>query len=859
MTWHKVVSSSKFFAILLVLAVALLMFIGSVSYKQVIQLGESADWVSQSLEVDMEIDQLFSYYHRMQSTEFKNLLLRDTMGISSYEVYKPQVHLSHKKLKELTQNNPVQQKTLQRVMFWQDSLYQALGTMSSIPFQKTTYSESDQKKIAKVSEVLTQLNLLKNQMQQEMQLQLAKRKENYKSQIFFTPLMTLLLGMFALVIFVISYLQINSQRKKTARTEKFLQNVLGSTENIISYFLPIYESSGEINDFSIAFTNEKIEQVLGKKPNGIVHGKMTDLIPDNFKNGIFEELVAVLKDKKPRKFEKPFKFNGSTFWFKTTAVEMENGVLTTSIDTTLERQHTQNLKVLNQQLETQNNHLEETQAFLNSILESTSNTVSHLSTERDAHGQIKDFKYLFANKEIENLTGIPVAEIVGKSISQIFPVIKENGLYDLMVKCADQRSMETHEAPYTFQDRQTWIHTTINKLNNGLTLTSHNSTQIVEAKQRLQELNEQLSVQNSILNDAEEVAKIGSYRWNIKTMQATMSDNFYRLLDCEPGEFLPSPENYRPFVHPKDIGEYEKTFKIALEEKLTNSFTYRIVTKTGKVKHLQNSGHYLHNEFIGVVKDISTELRNEQKLKDKNLELKRSNKELESFSRVASHDLQEPLRKIQLFISRLTDRDDSSFSRQEEEYLKKISSSANRMQTLIKYLLSYSRLNTTKKDYDKVNLNLVMEKVQEDLEAPIKETGAQIIIGELPQVKGISFQIEQLFSNLISNSVKYHSTQHRPKIVINSTKLERSEIKDKFRKKAKHYFCISIQDNGIGFAQEDANKIFELFQRLHNKNQYSGTGIGLAICKKIIEKHKGHIVAKSEPNKGATFYIYLPA
>ena len=138
MTWHKVVSSTKFFAILLVLAVALLMFIGSVSYKQVIRLGESADWVSQSLKVDMEIDQLFSYYHQMQSVEFKNLLLRDTLGISSYEVYKPQVLLSHKKLKELTHNNPVQQKTLLRVMYWQDSLYQALGTMSSIPFQKTT-------------------------------------------------------------------------------------------------------------------------------------------------------------------------------------------------------------------------------------------------------------------------------------------------------------------------------------------------------------------------------------------------------------------------------------------------------------------------------------------------------------------------------------------------------------------------------------------------------------------------------------------------------------------------------------------------------------------------------------------------
>ena len=855
---RKITSSPKVLAVSLILAIALLMFLGSISYKQIVQLGQSADMVSHTLEVDMEINQLFSYYAQMQSTELKNLLSQDTLGISSFENYKPEVQKSFLKLRKLTQDNAVHQKILLSVQSWQDSLYNSLKIIANIPLQKTNYPSSDREKITKVSRYITQLNLLRNQMYQEKQIQLAKHKEEYRSQILFTPLMTLLLGMFALFIFIISFLQINSQRKKTVTAEKFLQNILSSTDNIISYFLPIYNTSGKIKDFTIVFSNDKIEAVLGQKSDQIEQRKMSELIPVNFKNGIFDELSKVITDGQTRKFEKHFQYNGYEFWFKTTAVKMEDGVLTTSIDTTSEREFTRNLKDLNQQLENQNHNLTETKSFLNNIIESTSNTVSHLITERDSYGKIIDFKYVFTNTESENLTGKQVDEVIGKSISKIYPFVHETGLYALMVKCANNGTIETHEAEFPLKEKRVWVHTTINKLNDGITLTSYDNTQEINTKQRLLELNEQLTVQNSILNDAEAVAKIGSYRWNIETQEATMSDNFFRLLDCEPNEFKPTPENYRPFVHPKDLMVYDEKLNLALEKKIITNFTYRIRTKKGKVKHLQNTGHFLKTEFIGVVKDITKELKNEQKLKDKNLELKRTNSELESFNRVASHDLQEPLRKIQMFISRIMDSNSSNFTEQQAQYIDKVKSSANRMQTLIKYLLSYSRLSKKKKDFLQVDLNLVMEKVQEDLEAPIREFGVEFVLGDLPEVRGVPFQLEQLFNNLISNSIKYHSILDTPKIEIACKKMQRTSITDDFHKKAKEYYCISIKDNGIGFEQANAHKIFELFQRLHQKNEYSGTGIGLAICKKIVEKHKGHIVAYGQVDKGATFFIYLP-
>ncbi|HCO82022.1 MAG TPA: hypothetical protein DIT95_00620, partial [Arenibacter sp.] len=139
---------------------------------------------------------------------------------------------------------------------------------------------------------------------------------------------------------------------------------------------------------------------------------------------------------------------------------------------------------------------------------------------------------------------------------------------------------------------------------------------------------------------------------------------------------------------------------------------------------------------------------------------------MESFTRIASHDLQEPLRKIQMFISRIIDSDSSYFTEQQTQYISKVQSSANRMQNLIKYLLSYSRLRKKKKDLVHVDLNLVLEKVQEDLEAPIRESGVEFVIADLPEVRGVPFQLEQLFNNLISNSIKYHSILDTPKIEI---------------------------------------------------------------------------------------------
>jgi PAS domain S-box-containing protein len=239
-------------------------------------------------------------------------------------------------------------------------------------------------------------------------------------------------------------------------------------------------------------------------------------------------------------------------------------------------------------------------------------------------------------------------------------------------------------------------------------------------------------------------------------------------------------------------------------------------------------------------------------LEEKNAELERKNKELESFNYIASHDLQEPLRKIQLFHSRIYERDKEKLSEMSLEYFASISNAADRMQRLIEALLSYSTTNFKGMAFEKVDLNEILADVLTDLEETIASRNARITVAGLPKASVIAFQFRQLLSNLISNGIKYSQKGVPPEINITCEEVQPDETK------AKKYWKISVKDNGIGFEQKYEHKIFELFQRLHGKTDFAGTGIGLAICKKIIENHKGFIKVASEVGAGSVFSVFLP-
>ncbi|GFD91830.1 histidine kinase [Alteromonas sp. KUL156] len=239
-------------------------------------------------------------------------------------------------------------------------------------------------------------------------------------------------------------------------------------------------------------------------------------------------------------------------------------------------------------------------------------------------------------------------------------------------------------------------------------------------------------------------------------------------------------------------------------------------------------------------------------------ELARSNRELEDFAFVASHDLQEPLRKIRAFGNRLESGYNDVFDERGKDYLARMLNAAERMSMLISDLLAFSRVSTRGKEFGDVNLANVIKSVMSDLEIAIDEKSAQIDVSDMPVVRGDKSQLEQLFLNLLSNALKFQSDGVTPIVSITATDATSEDVKDILISDEHDWIKITVTDNGIGFEQSFAEKIFAPFQRLHGRSEYKGTGIGLAVCRRIVERHNGQISATSKLGEGATFSIIIP-
>lgn len=278
--------------------------------------------------------------------------------------------------------------------------------------------------------------------------------------------------------------------------------------------------------------------------------------------------------------------------------------------------------------------------------------------------------------------------------------------------------------------------------------------------------------------------------------------------------------------------------------------------------------HDEKNEVIGfskVTHDLTEKKNADDKLRmnaaqleEKNVDLERMNKELQAFAYISSHDLQEPLRKIQTFASRILETESKNLSEKGEYYFSRMQNAALRMQVLINDLLTYSRTNSTDRKFQITDLNIIVDEVKADFNEELKQQHATIETYGLCEVPIIPFQFRQLIQNLVSNSLKFSNPAHELRIKISSEIANGGAFKNSMLLINTNYCHIVFSDNGIGFEEEFNEKIFGLFQRLHGREEYEGTGIGLAIVKKIVENHEGIITANGELNKGARFDIFLP-
>lgn len=391
-----------------------------------------------------------------------------------------------------------------------------------------------------------------------------------------------------------------------------------------------------------------------------------------------------------------------------------------------------------------------------------------------------------------------------------------------------------------------------------------------EATKKVEETEERLRI-------AIESAELGTWTINLKTQEAFLSDRLKTLYGFE-GDTVDIMSGFNS-IHEKDRERVFATMMAATQPEAGGIYQdeYAIRNQiTGKIYEIRAAAKVVFDgdgnaEFlVGTIQDITdqkmAELELEARVEERtealrraNVRLQQSNQNLQQFAYVSSHDLQEPLRKILIFSGMLRDSQLIPTDSREHQHAEKISASAQRMQRLIRDLLDYSRADIKEQLFEPVNLNKVLRNILQDFELLIIQKDAEMQVGELPMVKSIPLQMNQLLYNLIGNALKFTKKGRKPVITISSSYPNKSELRQHENINPSWTYClIKVSDNGIGFDPAFSDKIFTVFQRLHNRDEYEGTGIGLALCKKIAENHGGELTVESEEDKGATFSILLP-
>ncbi len=509
--------------------------------------------------------------------------------------------------------------------------------------------------------------------------------------------------------------------------------------------------------------------------------------------------------------------------------------------------------------------VEKSLAFLNDILQRSDNLIFFLVPVREEN-KIIDFKIDFLTENIESFTSQKSDRLIDQNLKSIYPNIYDDGIFEILTACFSKNDFAiSFDRIFNFCGNKVWFQCQAKRYLEGITVSCKDISKLKITEQKLRDSNKQLEFQNTILNEAEMISKSASFRWNISTDTWIISENIKNLFYSDIFQSL--QDDFTLF----DLMIQEDAARIKLEidnskyddELSTQYFT---VDSGSSIKHYSLTGNFVPvsdgQMLLGVVKDITSILLNEKKLLNKNEELIRSNAELDSFNHIASHDLQEPLRKIRMFISRVKDLDNDALSEKAKTFLNKIESSSERMQELIRHLLTYSRIGKVGITFEEVHLQEIIDTISQELSDPSSEKHTIIQHTPLPSIFGVSYLIHQLFFNIISNAIKYKHPE-RPLILEISSKRKFAntyghETPEAALTETDEFVEVSFKDNGIGFKQEYANQIFELFKRLHQKNEYTGTGIGLAICKKIAETHNGSIIAKGEPGIGSEFLVSFP-
>ncbi len=526
---------------------------------------------------------------------------------------------------------------------------------------------------------------------------------------------------------------------------------------------------------------------------------------------------------------------GPTFWVRWWAqscvLEDQRGVILVFEDQT-ERHQTREA-------------LEASRRLLTRILSCSLEGIMVLRPVYHPDGEIIDFVWLLANPRAHVL--LQQQELTHRRLRETLPEKTLCGFFEACVQVMQSGTPLQQTFRFQQEARSIWLEMTATRLDEGVAVIFRDVTEAREAEAQLRERERLFRLLAENMTDLVALhAPDGHFVY--------VSPSAGRIVGYAPEELIgQQPET---FWHPEDRNRLQSLVQQVGTGTHPGTLVYRFRHKQGSYRWLETHVRAIRDEAGRVVqlqsssRDVTDRVQAEQALARSNETLQQRNRELQEFAYMASHDLQEPLRKIRAFAELLKEEYAPLLDDEGRYYLDRMQDAATRMSRLIEDLLTFSRVTTQGRPFERVDLHAILQQVLADLEVRIAETGAQVHVeGHWPVVEADATQMRQLLQNLIGNALKFHHPDRPPEVWLRAS-LEGED--------GETSCIIEVQDNGIGFDEKYLDRIFSPFQRLHGRGRYAGTGMGLAICRRIVERHHGQLTARSQPGAGATFIVRLP-
>lgn len=635
--------------------------------------------------------------------------------------------------------------------------------------------------------------------------------------------------------------QREAERREQEKAE-LLNGIVQHAPVGIVVYKAVRNQANEVLDFEVKLFNDVLHQVTGISREERSRLSFRQLLETLASGDVFDRYKALVENGSPFAFE--YFSPRVERWLNISVVRLGDGFLIMISDI-------HPIKISQQKLQQQS-------SYLTSILNTSLNAVATMEAVRDGSGAIVDLKYQQVNKRFLEWLSKNEQEVLGKTMLTLLPATAAAGLFNVYRKVIETGIPQHTEVSYSEGDSTIWYDLSVARLDENSAVGTFND--ITQRKNAHEEVNRQkLLLDNLLRYSPSGITVIEA----VRNEEGRMIDVRHLLVNEQAEKFI-GFSRQQLLSHTNSQLDPNFADSQLLKELATTLQT----GETAFSSYQMPNGQWIEgaaskmdaDRLICVFSDVTAAKEAQAQMESLLEQLRRSNKNLEEFAYAASHDLQEPLRKIHTFSDRLRESLAHQLSAEQQAMFARIEAATRRMRNLIDDLLSYSQVSTGPEVYETVNLNSVLDQVVSDLEASVTATGAHITINRLPQVKGDERQLRQLFQNLVSNAIKYRKQHLPPEISISSQSVnERSSELERFPAAERgNYHLIEVSDNGIGFDQQEVDKIFQVFQRLHGRGEYEGTGVGLAIAQKVVQNHRGYITARSEPDQGAVFQVLLP-